>query len=184
MVHATTRDGSTPSNHPDVTTHLLDVRDRDQLEKLVSDLPEPVDRIIHNAGIKRAPRPDLMEVNAVAPITVAETLLTAGRLRRDGTVAIMTSQLGARRGRAGSLGDYGDSKAALNDEFRRRSRQWRDAGAVAVVIHPGWVQTDMGGRGAPLTVSESAAGIIRVLDGLSTDDHGKFLTWDGRVHPW
>lgn len=183
-VHATTRDGSKPRNHPDVRAHLLDVRDADQLEQLVSDLPEPVDRIIHNAGIRRAPRPDLMEVNAVAPITVVETLLTAGRLRRNGIVAIMTSQLGARRGRTGSLGDYGDSKAALNDEFRRHSPQWREAGAIAVVIHPGWVRTDMGGGGASLTVSESAAGITRVLDGLDAEDHGKFLTWDGRVHPW
>lgn len=184
-VHATTRDGSFPRLHADVTAHRLDVRNGDELEGLMSELPEPVDRIIHNAGIKGAPRSQLMEVNADAPIRVVETLLAAGRLRRDGTVAIMTSQLGARRGRTGgSLGDYGDSKAALNDEFRRRSPQWREAGAIAVVIHPGWVRTEMGGRGAPLSVSESSTGIIRVLDGLTAADHGKFLTWDGRVHPW
>jgi len=162
----------------------LDVRDHDQLESLISDLAEPVDRIIHNAGIIRASRSDLMEVNAVAPIRVVEALLEAGRLTQDGTVAIMTSQMGSRRGRSGSLGDYGDSKAALNDEFRRRSREWRDAGAIAVVIHPGWVQTDMGGRGASLSISESVAGIIGVLDRMSAADHGKFLTWDGREHPW
>jgi NAD(P)-dependent dehydrogenase (short-subunit alcohol dehydrogenase family) len=162
----------------------LDERDQDQLESLISDVAEPVDRIIHNAGIIRAPRSDLMEVNAVAPIRVVEALLEAGRLTQDGTVAIMTSQMGSRRGRSGSLGDYGDSKAALNDEFRRRSHAWSDAGAIAVVIHPGWVQTDMGGRGASLSVSESVAGIIGVLDRLSVADHGKFLTWDGREHPW
>lgn len=184
-VDATTRDGSSPvQHHPDLTAHRLDVRDRAQLDTLISGLDQPVDRIIHNAGILRAPRSDLMEVNAAAPIRVVEALLAAGRLSEDGIVAIMTSQMGARRGRAGSLGDYGDSKAALNDEFRRRAPEWREAGAVAVVIHPGWVRTDMGGRGASIGVSESVEGIIGVLDGLTSADHGKFLTWDGRIHPW
>ena len=183
-VHTTTRDGSKPRNSLDVTTHQLDVRDRDQLETLISDLHEPVDRIIHNAGIMRAARSDLMEVNAVAPIRVVGALLGAERLNQDPTVAIMTSQMGSRRGRSGSLGDYGDSKAALNDEFRKRSSQWGDAGAIAIVMHPGWVKTDMGGQGASLTISVSVDGIIEVLDGLTADDHGKFLTWDGRVHPW
>lgn len=183
-VDATTRDGWSPVDHHDVTTHRLDVRDRDQLQSLISDLGEPVERIIHNAGILRAQRSDLMEINAEAPIRVVDGLLRAGRLSHDGIVAIMTSQMGARRGRSGSLGDYGDSKALLNDDFRKRSPQWRDAGAIAVVIHPGWVRTDMGGRGASIGVSESVEGIIDVLDALTVEDHGKFLTWDGRVHPW
>jgi NAD(P)-dependent dehydrogenase (short-subunit alcohol dehydrogenase family) len=96
----------------------------------------------------------------------------------------MTSQAGARRGRSGSLGDYGDSKAALNDEFRRRSVQWRELGSIAVVIHPGWVRTDMGGQGASLSIEESSQGVKTVLDRLTPEDHGKFLTWDGRIHPW
>ena len=75
-------------------------------------------------------------------------------------------------------------KAALNDEFRRRSGDWRRRGAVAVVMHPGWVRTDMGGDGASLSVTESADGIADVLDSLTASDHGKFLTWDGREHPW
>lgn len=162
----------------------MDVRDQGELETLISELDKPVERLIHNAGIMSASLSELMEVNAAAPIRTVEALLEAGCLRSDGVVAIMTSQRGARQGRSGSLGDYGDSKAALNDEFRRRCPRWRDAGAIAVVIHPGWVRTDMGGRGAPLSVSESVAGIKEVLDGLVVEDHGEFLTWDGRVHPW
>ncbi len=176
-VHATTRDGSAP--RPGVATYPLDVRDQGQLEALIADLDGPVHRIIHNAGIMRRPRSEMMEVNAEAPIRVVQTLLDSGCLLHDGTIAIMTSQLGARRGRSGSLGDYGDSKAALNDEFRNRAERWRDAGAIAVVIHPGWVKTDMGGRS-----QESARGVKGVLDGLTPADHGKFLTWDGREHPW
>lgn len=181
-VHATTRDGSAP--RPGVATYPLDVRDRDQLEALITDLDGPVDRIIHNAGIMRRPRSEMMEVNAAAPIRVVQTLLDSGCLVDDGAVAIMTSQLGSRRGGSGSLGDYGDSKAALNDEFRKRAERWRDACAIAVVMHPGWVKTDMGGAGAAITVEESARGVKGVLDSLTPGEHGKFLTWDGREHPW
>jgi hypothetical protein len=53
-----------------------------------------------------------------------------------------------------------------------------------VVIHPGWVKTDMGGSGAPLSINGSAEGVMRVMDGLQPEDNGKFLTWDGRIHPW
>lgn len=183
-VHATTRDGAKPRVSERLTAYRFDVRDANQLESLISELGHPVDRIIHNAGIMRASRSEMMEVNAVAPIRTVEAMLEAGLLSDGGTVSIMTSQMGARRGRVGSLGDYGDSKAALNDEFRRRSTRWSDTGAVAVVIHPGWVKTDMGGQGASLTVVESARGIREVMDGLGSDDHGSFLTWDGRVHPW
>lgn len=183
-VHATTRDGRPPRDHRALTTHRLDVLDLEQLEWMIGSLEERFDRIIHNAGIMRAPRAALMEVNAVAPIRTVGSLLEADRLEPGGKVSIMTSQMGARRGREGGLGDYGDSKAALNDRFRQVIPRWREVGAIAVVIHPGWVKTDMGGGGASLTVSESAAGIKRVMDGLTSKDHGGFLTWDGRVHPW
>jgi len=181
--HATTRDDTVPRRHRNVTWHGLDVRDRVQLRSLIADI-RPVDRIIHSAGLLRAPRRDLMEVNAEAPIRIVSALLDSDRLVAGGTVAIMTSQMGARRGRTGSLGDYGDSKAILNDEFRRMAPRWADAGAVAVVIHPGWVRTEMGGPEAPLSIEASATGVKRVLDGLTDSDHGTFLRWDGRAHPW
>lgn len=182
-VHATTRDGAAPRDHPQLTAHRYEVRNEDQLDRLATDLPV-IDRIIHNAGVMRVPRPEMMEVNAVAPIRTVERLLEAGRLAPGGTVALMTSQMGARRGGTGSLGDYGDSKAALNDAFRDRVDAWGAAGVIAVVIHPGWVRTDMGGAGASLSVAESTRGILGVMDRLTGEDHGNFLTWDGRIHPW
>ncbi|HET9259669.1 MAG TPA: SDR family NAD(P)-dependent oxidoreductase [Acidimicrobiia bacterium] len=180
-VHATTRDGSPPRR--DVIAHRLDVRDVGELEDLVVSLPV-LDRIIHNAGVLRAARQEMMEVNAVAPIRTVAALVDAGRIRRGGTISIMTSQLGARRGRTGSLGDYGDSKAALNDEFRKQAPVWAETGAISVVIHPGWVSTDMGGSHAPVSVEQSSVGILELMDGLTPSDNGSFLTWDGRVHPW
>lgn len=182
-VHATTRDGEPARADPRVVTHAFDVRNVAQLSALVDEVGE-LDRIIHNAGVMRVSRAEIMEVNAQAPLRTVGALLAARRLRSGGTVAVMTSQLGARRGRTGSLGDYGDSKAALNDGFRELAPEWEATGAISVVIHPGWVETEMGGPGAPLTVAESAKGIKRVMDGLRPEDNGTFLTWDGRIHPW
>lgn len=181
-VHATTRDGS--AARPGVVAHRLDVTNHEELATLIAAVDEPFGRVIHNAGIMRRPRDELMRVNADAPIVVCQALIDAGLVARGGLVAIMTSQMGARRGSQGSLGDYGDSKAALNDEFRRRADAWRQDGVLAVVIHPGWVRTDMGGSGAPIGVEESTIGITRLLDRLDDTMHGRFWTWDGRELPW
>jgi NAD(P)-dependent dehydrogenase (short-subunit alcohol dehydrogenase family) len=183
-VHATTRDGGLPGRGDTVVTHRLDVTDSAQLQAMIESLDQPFDRIIHNAGINRGPKAEIMKVNAEAPINVLQAMLDANLLVPDGAIAIMTSQMGARRGRTDSLGDYGDSKAALNDEFRHRADRWRESGAIAIVMHPGWVRTDMGGSGASISVTESVDGIARVLEALDASQHGQFLTWEGRVHPW
>lgn len=186
-VHSTVRDLSDPGElaglEDEISLHRLDVRNREDtvdLTAAVSDLAV----IIHNAGINHGTAQEIMEVNAAAPIRVVEALLDAGALRRDGVVAIMTSQMGARKGRTGSLGDYGDSKEALNLEFRRRAGDWRRRGALAIVVHPGWVRTDMGGSSAPLSVEESATGVRDLIARLTPEQHGRFWTWDGREHPW
>ncbi|MBT8192753.1 MAG: SDR family NAD(P)-dependent oxidoreductase [Acidimicrobiia bacterium] len=187
MVHATVRDPAEPGElaglDGDLVLHRLDVRDPDEITELAQSVDD-LAVIIHNAGINRAPRAEIMEVNAVAPIRVVEALLAAGTLRPEGVIAIMTSQMGARRDKTGSLGDYGDSKEALNLEFRNRADDWRGRGALAIVVHPGWVRTDMGGSSAPLSVEESATGVRDLIANLTPEQHGRFWTWDGREHPW
>jgi len=51
-------------------------------------------------------------------------------------------------------------------------------------MHPGWVQTDMGGPAAEITAEESASGIRNVLSGLKKEDSGNFYKWNGEIHPW
>jgi len=190
VVHATVRNPDSPGELADtaghLTLHRLDVRNVAEIDALAAELHgAELDVVIHNAGIYRGnPRAALMEVNAVAPIRTAEALLTAGAIRPGGVLALITSQMGARRGSKRSLGDYGDSKAALNDEFRRRAADWHHRGVIAVVIHPGWVRTDMGGPGASIGVDESAEGIRALVAGLRAEHHGRFWTWEGREHPW
>ena len=189
QVHATVRDPESPGeleNLSRVKLHQLDVREIPRTMELAEELSGvDLDVIIHNAGIYQGQtEADLIEVNSIAPIRTVEALLGANALAAGGVVALMTSQLGARRGQKGTKGGYSGSKARLNDAFREQADSWAAAGAKAVVIHPGWVRTDMGGDNAPVSVEASAAGIYDLVTNLTPDQHGRFWTWDGREHPW
>ena len=94
------------------------------------------------------------------------------------------SQLGARYGSQRSLGIYGDSKAALNDALQALAPAWGRQGLIGIVMHPGWVRTDMGGASASLSVQESVTGMRQVIARLTSAESGRFWTWDGRKHSW
>lgn len=190
-VHATTRTPAQPGAlgalGGEVVRHALDVRHAAQIETLAQAVAsEGIDVVIHNAGVSgRGMAPaEVRRINTDAPIRVAQALLPAVLRGREKKIVLVTSQLGARRGYPGSLGLYGDSKAALNDAFRAHAPAWGRAGCIAIVLHPGWVRTDMGGAGAPLTVEESVRGIRQVIARLTPAEHGRFWTWEGREHPW
>ncbi|NOT54508.1 MAG: SDR family oxidoreductase, partial [Deltaproteobacteria bacterium] len=165
----------------------LDVRDAQQLEALTQEVaPECLDVLIHNAGVggRGISAAEIHRINTEAPIHVARAPLPAVLRGHEKKIVLMSSQLGARRGHTESLGLYGDSKAALNDAFRAQAPAWGQQGCLAIVMHPGWVRTDMGGAGAPLSVEGSVRGIRQVLARLTSAEHGRFWTWDGREHPW
>ncbi len=190
-VHATTRTPAQPGAlgaiGGEVVIHALDVCHASQIETLAQSVAtERVDVLIHNAGVAgRGMDPaEVRRINADAPIRVAQALLPAVSRSSEKKLVLVTSQLGARRGSTGSLGLYGDSKAALNDAFRAHAPAWGRGGLVAIVMHPGWVRTDMGGAMAPLSVEESVRGMLQVIARLTPADHGRFWTWEGREHPW
>ena len=186
-VHATTRTPEAPgklgSIEGDIQIHGLEVRADTLLDELAVNLEtENLDILIHNAGTYEATRDVLMEVNAEAPIRTCERLIE--QMNSGGRVVLMTSQLGARRGKDESLGNYGDSKAALNDRFREKAKDWSERGSSAVGMHPGWVRTDMGGANADISVVESTRGIFSFVESMNSSDHGRFVTWEGSDHPW
>ena len=80
---------------------------------------------------------------------------------------------------------YGRSKCLLNDRYRVEEPAWRaEIGVAAVAIHPGWVETDMGGSSAPVNIKDSVDGMFEVFSALSAQSSGQFLTYEGKVHPW
>ena len=60
----------------------------------------------------------------------------------------------------------------------------RDRRVISVVFNPGWVQTDMGGRSAPVPVDQSVHALVALIDGLVASDSGDFLDWRGKRYEW
>ena len=78
---------------------------------------------------------------------------------------------------------YRTSKAALNMAVASAQSAWPDA--IMVCLHPGWVQTDMGGGAAPVTPEASASGLRRVMAALTPADRGAYIQYDGqRFDTW
>ena len=101
-----------------------------------------------------------------------------------GRMAFISSAMGLI-GEVGSSGAwlYRVSKAALN--MAVKSAQASYPGATLVCLHPGWVQTDMGGSSAPVTAVQSAAGMRRVMAAVTPQDQGAFFSYDGqRASTW
>ncbi|KAI5310716.1 hypothetical protein KEM55_003022 [Ascosphaera atra] len=90
--------------------------------------------------------------------------------------------------------EYATSKAAMNMIVRQIHLEHKDQGKLcAFVMHPGWVQTDMGNfcadavgvEKAEISVEESVRGIVNVIDNSTRKaTAGRFMTWDGRELPW
>ena len=122
--------------------------------------------------------------NAVAPIRVARAFLDRVR-DRTGVIAFMSSGLGSVANKTDSYGDlYSASKAALNSLSRSLAASLGGRRITVLAITPGWVRTDMGGSGAPLSVEESARGIADVLESRAGSGRHGFLDYRGQEVPW
>jgi len=126
---------------------------------------------------------DSFRTNAMGPFLLTQALAT--RLADGACVANITSQLGsiANTTRFGTP-SYDISKAAQNMATVLLAAALRERGILVIALHPGWVQTDMGGAGATVTPEQSVSGLLRVIDGLAASDSGRFLDWRGAALPW
>ncbi|XP_056383364.1 C-factor-like isoform X4 [Hyla sarda] len=79
---------------------------------------------------------------------------------------------------------YRCSKAALNMLTKCQSLSYKKDGILCTAVHPGWVQTDLGGPDALLTVEQSVQGVLKVLYSLSEEHSGILITWEGNILPW
>ncbi|MFY2564007.1 SDR family oxidoreductase [Corallococcus terminator] len=175
--------------------HALEVTRDESVGAFAAALTGPVDLLINNAG-RRTRSDDLedlsledalqmLQVNALGALRVTRALLPRLREAKGAKIASLGSGLGSISDNT-SGGGYGYrmSKAALNMATRTLAADLRGEGLIAVTLSPGWVQTDMGGASAPTQVSESAAGLRSVLDGLSAQDSGGFFDFRGKRIDW
>ncbi|HPW12989.1 MAG TPA: SDR family oxidoreductase [Thermomonas sp.] len=188
----------------------LDVADAKSRASLVHDLPlvlgddGRIDLLLNNAGVlhsgerfghvEQATLDDSLRTNAIGPFLLAQALAP---LLRDGTVAVddaaspctiianISSQLGSitHTARFGTP-SYAISKAAQNMASALLANALAGRGIVVLALHPGWVQTEMGGAQAQVTPVDAVAGLLRVIDAATPSQSGSFLDWRGEPLPW
>ena len=149
---------------------------------------EKIDLALYVAGVLRQPNaltpPTRDDFDAVMHTNVLGAMQTLPQVaplvaEARGVFAFLSSSMS----QIGSVPDSGSwlyrtSKAALNMAVAAAQHDYPDA--TLVTIDPGWVQTDMGGAGAALTVEKSVQGMRQVLASLTPADKGRLLHHDGR----
>ena len=96
-----------------------------------------------------------------------------------GVIAAFSSEMSLLGSADESAWLYRVSKAALN--MAVAAAQHDSPAAILVALSPGWVRTDMGGAGAPLSASQSVAALRATLAGLTPAHKGQFLNHDGSL---
>lgn len=180
-----------------VEIHALDIADHGQVQALARTLRrEAVDLLLNNAGIY-GPRPsrlggidygawqEVFRINVMSTLKVCESF-------RDHVAAGEMKKIAAMSSRMGSMGDnqsgasyvYRSSKAALNAAMKSLSVDLKSRRISVVILHPGWVRTDMGGPGGLIDAPESVSGLRRVIETQSLETTGRFFNYDGAEIPW
>ena len=182
----------------------LDVADAKSRASLLHDLPlvlgddGRIDLLLNNAGVlhsgerfghvEQAMLDDSLRTNAIGPFLLAQALVpllcdvAPGHADDTGSprtvIANISSQLGsiANTTRFGTP-SYAISKAAQNLASVLLARALAERGIVVLALHPGWVQTEMGGAQAQVTPADAVAGLLRVIDAATPSRSGAFLEW-------
>lgn len=198
---------SIATQHPN-RVHIvqLDVIDQVSIEDsvaTVSQFVDGLDMLINNAGIlpggvdardKNIGTFGLLEadamlnvfrVNSISPIIVTQAYADLLRNGTDARVINVSSDAGSITLRnKGCDYSYPSSKAALNMMSRCLAGDLRTDDVIVISIHPGFIQTDMGGVNARLTLDEALPSLVQTIDGLTLDDSGQFFNWDGKQVDW
>jgi len=123
------------------------------------------------------------EVMTIGPFRLTQVLLP-NLLAAKGKVMTVSTQIAASTWDRGGMYAYGATKAAVNRLMLSVAIDLKAQGISVAMIHPGYVQTDMGGPNAEITPQESAAGIKAVVEKLNLETSGSFFKWNGELHPW
>ncbi len=182
--------------HPDrVSISPLDINDPMALDAFPATLGgRIVDAVLVNAGVAGPEHRTasaataeeigaLMFTNAVAPVRLARSL--AEHVRPEtGVVAFTSSVMGSVAVNPGGHELYRASKAALNSLTRGLWSELKSRRLTLVSLHPGWVRTDMAGPTAPVSVADSAAGVVAVVEQQSGAHQHRFIDYTGTELPW
>jgi NAD(P)-dependent dehydrogenase (short-subunit alcohol dehydrogenase family) len=171
----------------------VNVTDEKSIASLVRSLEGMrIDVLVHNAGILRAEAlgsidydaiREQLETNALAPLRLTERLLPL--LAPGAKVALMTSRMGSiADNTSGGMYGYRMSKAALNTAGVSLAHDLKPRGIAVVILHPGYVRTEMTGGHGTIEPRDAAAQLAARIDELTLQTTGRFLHANGEPLPW
>jgi len=183
------------NTHGNIQILALDVADFAQIDALAQQLKDfKIDVLINNAGIypdsssHEVNTDDWLEtftINSISPYKVATAFTPHVAKSRLKKIATLTSKMGSiDDNTSGGSYIYRSSKAAANMVIKSLSIDLQPQGISVVTLHPGWVQTDMGGSNALINTQTSIAGMRRVIEQLNLSNTGRFIAYDGQPIPW
>jgi NAD(P)-dependent dehydrogenase (short-subunit alcohol dehydrogenase family) len=177
-----------------VSVHAGDVADDASIRTgAASTGSEPIDIVYTVAGVIGTMEPELetadwavfddaINIMVKGPLRVLQAFLP--RLSSGSKVINFSSQLAASTWPYGGFYAYVAAKAGMNRMMRSVAIDLKERGIIIGLIHPGYVQTDMGGPNAEISPTESAAGIRKVTAAWTLEQSGEFKKWNGETHPW
>ena len=175
----------------------LDVSSQESMESLPEKLEgQAIDIFINNAGVY-GPRDSefgnvstgewakVFQINAKAPMILTQLLIENLHDGFEKKLIYISSKMGSiDDNKGGGSYVYRSSKAALNAVAKSIAVDLGNSGYSVAVLHPGWVQTDMGGPNALIDTGTSVSNMINVIDNLNTQNSGSFFNYDGVIIPW
>ncbi len=173
--------------------YQMDVRDKMQISNLIQSL-DKIDLLINNAGVADGRWQSISEidiehalevlnVNSVSPVLVTQQSLP--KLKEGSKIVMMSSLMGSISDcMSGRSYAYRASKTALNMFSIAMKNELESQGISILIIHPGWVETDMGGPHAPLSVEESVIGIMQRIEEQTLEMTGRYVQFDGTPIEW
>lgn len=176
----------------------LEVTDESSLSQSAASVAKKVDAldiIFNNAAIHMGDETlsevnadvllKTIHVNAVGAVLVAQNFLFLLKKGTTPKLINISSEAGSIKKMTHFRGyNYYGSKATLNMYTRSLAWDPETEGITVISLHPGWVRTDMGGPEAHLSATQSVEGMLKITDGLTPADNGKFYTWEGDQYPW
>ena len=199
--------GALANDHPK-RIHILqlDVIDQKSIQGAVETVSKQVDgldMLINNAGIlpggvenchpnigtleelEVEPMLEVFRVNTISPVMMTQAFWSLLRKGNSARVINVSSDAGSLTRRDNGCNyTYSSSKSALNMMSRCLAGDLRSDNIIVVPVHPGFIQTDMGGSVAILTLDEAIPSLVETIDNLTMDDTGQFFNWDGSQVAW
>ena len=186
----------TALSNENLTTHVLDVQSNDSVQLFAKNAPLKIDLLVNNAGVADGRWRNLTEIddewalevlniNALGPVRVVKTLYPKMKHNSLTKIAMISSLMASiddcHMGRSYA---YRASKTALNMFTVSMKKEALEDNISFVILHPGWVKTDMGGDRAPVEIPESVTGMRKVLETRTLENTGEFVQFDGELLPW